>query len=260
MISLFYSDVDRTLLASDYRLPDAVVEGCRNLRSRGVRLVLATARSPKGVLPIATAVHVDLAICFNGAWAGSVNGLKPLFESRLPRDIALSVMEVARDLSVSGMWYDSEEISVVEPDELVEREAEITGEQLVAVGRLDALPGRPFKIMCVGSRPHVDAFDRLKDRFSACCSVVMSNPRLLEITPLGTSKAMAARMIARELQIPREECAAAGDAENDLSLLGWVGRPLAVANAIPEIRKLAEFVGPSADDGGMAAVLEWVLR
>ncbi|TGV44307.1 hypothetical protein EN803_42995, partial [Mesorhizobium sp. M2D.F.Ca.ET.160.01.1.1] len=54
----------------------------------------------------------------------------------------------------------------------------------------------------------------------------------------GTSKQLAADMVAKTLGVPAERCAAAGDAANDLSLLRWAKVRLTVANAIAPIRDM----------------------
>jgi len=47
-----------------------------------------------------------------------------------------------------------------------------------------------------------------------------------------------------------------GDMPNDLPMLAWAGRSVAVANAHPEVLALADEVTASNDDDGVALVLE----
>ena len=101
----------------------------------------------------------------------------------------------------------------------------------------EALPGRPGKIMCVAPLTAMQsAFETMRAAFDEQLSVSGSHPRLLEIGPKGASKRAAAVAIAKELGIDRMDCAAAGDAENDLELLAWAGTAVTVANAVPEAK------------------------
>lgn len=60
--------------------------------------------------------------------------------------------------------------------------------------------------------------------------------------------------LAAELNLGSEECAYAGDDWPDLEVLGWVGLPIAAADAQPEARAAAEFVTASA--GGRVAAAD----
>lgn len=258
-VSLLFSDIDRTILTTDYRLPSEVSEAFGRLRNQGVRLVLASARSPRGVALVARELDVEFAACFNGGWIGNLRSGHAISATTMDRDVALSVMDTAAQSDLSAMWYTSSGVYVTRDDEFVRREAEITGEELTLVDSLDDLPGRPFKIMNVRSSTDPAAFERISNEYSDACSVVMSNWRLLEVTPSNVSKGAAVSAVASAFGVPREACAAAGDAENDIGMLRWAGTPLTVANAIPFILNIAHFIGPSVDEGGMANVVDWLL-
>ena len=47
-----------------------------------------------------------------------------------------------------------------------------------------------------------------------------------------------------------------GDMPNDLPMLAWAGRAVAVANAHPEVLAVADEVTASNDEDGVALVLE----
>ena len=260
MIAALFSDVDQTILTKDYVLPGKVVASFHRARQTGVEAILATARSPNGVVPICRALGVRYAICFNGAWIGQPLENEAMFECVIEREIALAVMAQARKLALTPLWYRSDAVYAVNKNDLAQREADITGEELRESQNLEMLPGQPFKIMC--ARPDLDptGFDALRLRFSSTCEITASNSRLLEITPIGVSKGAAAAQLVAALGINVSNCAAVGDGENDLSLLRWAGTALSVANAIPEIKALAKFTGPSAEEGGLAEVLDWLVE
>lgn len=259
MIQALFSDVDQTILTKSYHLPETVATGFRLIRKAGVEPILATARSPKGVAPICKSLGVQYAICFNGAWIGEPLASHTMFDTTIERGIALDLMAEALRLGLTPLWYRADAVYAVLKNDSAEHEANITGETLHETGTLDALPAQPFKIMC--TRPDLDpgAFETLRQRFSLICEITASNSRLLEITPKGISKGTAAAHLAAALGIVPSRCAAVGDGENDLSLLRWAGMALSVENAIPEIKGLAKFTGPSAEDGGLARVFDWLL-
>lgn len=261
-LRLFVTDVDRTLLTHDHALPSRVAAALSAMQDAGVRVILATARSPAGLRPYAERLRAsDLAICFNGGWIGDVSTAIPLSRQPIERRIALEVMQAAQAAGANPMWFSGSGIHVLDDSEPVAREARITSEPIAIASHIDELPDEPGKIMCVAPSPSDGrAFDLLREQFGFRLSVSASHARLLEIGPQGVSKLTALEAVAGWLGIPREHCAAAGDAENDLGMLGWAGTAVTVGNALPEVRKLASFVGPSCDSGGVADGIAWLMN
>ena len=259
MYTTLFSDVDKTILTSNYDLPLRVVEGLRLARANGIEVVLATARSPMGVAPICRALSIKHAICFNGAWVGEPIAGSVLSKTMITREVALSIMGDARQLGLTALWYATDAVYAVEETLIAHHETNITGESLTISENIFGFPGRPCKIMCVRSDEKDNAFEIIRERFSANCEISASNSRLLEITPKGISKGAAANLFASEKMLEANSCAAVGDGENDISLLRWAGIPLTVANAIPDVLTMAAFSGPSCEEGGLAEVLAWLI-
>ena len=83
-----------------------------------------------------------------------------------------------------------------------------------------------------------------------------SSEALLEISAAGVTKASALAALAARAGIPAAEVVAFGDMPNDLPMLAWAGRAVAVANAHPEVLAVADEVTASNDEDGVALVLE----
>lgn len=259
-IDLLVSDVDRTLLTHTYVLPQTVVRAFGDLRASGVKIVLASARSPEALRPYAERLGLtELAVCFNGGWIGNLETGKTIEDVRIDRSQALGVMRAAKQLSLSALWYGEGGVFSVGHDLVAANEVTVTGERLTTVETVDDLPGEPGKIMYVRNRPQdLDGFEGIRAKFWSTLSVVSSHWRLLEVGPKEVSKRTAIEALCRRLGIEQSACAAAGDAENDLEMLGWASVKLTVANAIEQIRELADFVGPSCDEGGMSVAANWL--
>jgi hydroxymethylpyrimidine pyrophosphatase-like HAD family hydrolase len=83
-----------------------------------------------------------------------------------------------------------------------------------------------------------------------------SREALLEISAPGVTKASALAGLAGRAGISSAQVVAFGDMPNDLPMLAWAGRAVAVANAHPEVLALADEITASNDDDGVALVLE----
>ncbi|HEY1863528.1 MAG TPA: HAD family hydrolase [Roseiarcus sp.] len=261
MPRLLVTDVDRTILTRDHALPSRVEEQLARAKEAGVLLVLATARSPMGVRRYAEQLRPDWTICFNGGWTGDPMSGAALHRSPIKREAALKVMTAALAEGLPAMWFSEAGIHVLEDDEVVRREAAITKEPLHVARNLDDLPDAPGKIMCVAlEAERQQRFELIRASFRDALSISRSHARLLEIGAHGVSKRAAIQILAADLKISPQDCAAAGDAENDLEMLAWAGVALTVENGTPEAKQLAHYVAPSCDVGGMADAVAWLLR
>jgi Cof subfamily protein (haloacid dehalogenase superfamily) len=259
-INLLVSDVDRTLLTHAYDLPANVVHALGRLRAGHIDIVLASARSPEALRPYAARLGaLELAACFNGGWIGNLRTGEAFASTTIARDDALAVMRMARTLGLTALWYGHDRVYACERNSLIEHEVAITGETLVVVENWNQVPAEPGKIMCVReSAKDQSSFEAMTDAFDSRLSLVRSHWRLLEINPKGVSKRVAIQQLSRHRGVSQENCAAAGDAENDVEMLRWAAVALTVDNAIDEIKSFADFIGPSCDEGGMALAADWL--
>ena len=83
-----------------------------------------------------------------------------------------------------------------------------------------------------------------------------TNNGLVEIVPLGISKATGVEELARPQGITAEDVVAFGDMPNDVPMLRWAGLGVAMGNAHPDAVAAADEVTASNTDDGVARVLE----
>jgi hypothetical protein len=87
-------------------------------------------------------------------------------------------------------------------------------------------------------------------------TVVLSGDQAVEVTAVGVNKAAGLAELAEELGIEADQVVAFGDYPNDVPMLAWAGRGVAVANAHAEVLAIADEVTASNDEDGVALVLE----
>jgi Cof subfamily protein (haloacid dehalogenase superfamily) len=83
-----------------------------------------------------------------------------------------------------------------------------------------------------------------------------TNNGLIEVLPLGISKATGVAELARPLGITEDEVVAFGDMPNDIPMISWAGLGVAMGNAHPELIEVADEVTAPNSDDGLARVLE----
>lgn len=78
----------------------------------------------------------------------------------------------------------------------------------------------------------------------------------IEVNAEGVHKGMALLKLGEIFGISREEIAAFGDGSNDTMMLKTVGMGVAMANAMPEVKKAADRLTDSNDEEGVARFIE----
>jgi Cof subfamily protein (haloacid dehalogenase superfamily) len=86
--------------------------------------------------------------------------------------------------------------------------------------------------------------------------VTTSGTSFVELTPPGGDKALGVARLCEKLGIAAADVVAFGDNNNDLSMLAWAGRGIAMANATSEALAIADEVTLSNTEYGVAVVLE----
>lgn len=88
--------------------------------------------------------------------------------------------------------------------------------------------------------------------------VMMAGEGLVELLPLGLSKATGLSLAARRLKVTAAQTIAFGDMPNDVPMFGWAGYGVAMENAHADLKAVADELTASNDEDGIAVVLERV--
>ncbi len=78
----------------------------------------------------------------------------------------------------------------------------------------------------------------------------------LHITNIYASKKHAIEVLKNMLGVKTEEIIGIGDSYNDLALFESVGLRVAMGNAVPELKAMADYIAPSVEEDGVADVIE----
>ena len=79
---------------------------------------------------------------------------------------------------------------------------------------------------------------------------------MVDFTHAEATKATAVRRFAELNGIEPSQIIAAGDSYNDIPLLEACGLRIAMGNAVPELKALADYVAPSVDQDGLATAID----
>lgn len=101
-----------------------------------------------------------------------------------------------------------------------------------------------------------DVLPALVARFGEAIYITRSHPRLVEGMALGVNKGQALRQLCTLLQIDLDRVLAIGDNDNDIPLIQAAGYGVAMGNASPGLKAVADWVAPTIAEDGAAVALE----
>ena len=129
------------------------------------------------------------------------------------------------------------------------------------VGDLVAwLAGPPTKLVCVGEPAELDAVEaRMKAHFGDRLYISKSLPYFLEFAAAGVTKGAGLDFLSAHMGFTPEQTIAFGDGENDVELVEWASFGIAVENAHTRVKAVADWICPSAEEEGVAQVIEALL-
>ncbi len=253
-------DLDGTLLDDSRRLSCGTEQTIRNVRNRGVRVVIASARPPRTVRDIYTALELDtLQINYNGALihdplTGRRIHYQPL-DGELAMTIAADARKHAADIVVSVEILDKWYTDRFEPRFATETSRLFRPD---VIAPLPTFLNQPItKLMLLGV-PDVIAilYDKLTRRYAEVTRQVMCDDHLIQIMHPSVNKGDALGRVAAYYGITPERIMAIGDAPNDIDMFDHAGLSIAVGNAWPAVKADADVIVPPNNNDGVAAALQ----
>jgi Cof subfamily protein (haloacid dehalogenase superfamily) len=263
-VRLIASDLDGTLFSSAHRATPRTVAAVNAARDAGIHVVAVTGRSwfRGAALATSTGARLHHFIGSNGGHridlATGTLDERLCFSSTVVQSVVTSISTL---LGPVGFGFELDEGLVWDERfvELSPMSIEGTRRQVTAPPhhRLTEV-GKIFVIHPAVER--VELVDLIEPLVPAEINVTTSGAVFAELTPVGADKGAALARLAGELGIDRSESVAFGDNQNDLSMLAWAGRGIAMANALPTVKAAADETTASNDDHGVAEVIEAILR
>jgi Cof subfamily protein (haloacid dehalogenase superfamily) len=249
-------DLDGTLLRSDGTISQRTRDAIRAVRAAGVVVVIVTARGPSSVTELAHDAGIEgSAICSNGALIIDLANGEILRERLLETELAMQLVHGLRERLPGIVFAVEHQAFAHEPGFAAWGWEPPAGTRVADA--LELLAGPATKLILRHTDHEVEAIAAVARELAGNgATVVQSGADAIEVTAAGVNKAAGLAEVADELGIDAADVIAFGDFPNDVPMLAWAGRGVAVANAHAEVLAVANEVTASNDDDGVAVVLE----
>ncbi len=256
-------DIDGTLLkwvdgpSEDYEAISAPVhDAVHRALDAGAHVVLASGRSPHGMTGIADLLRIPReesdrlwVVASNGAVVFRYPPMDVVHEETF--DAAPAVAAVLQHhphalVAVEERGVGGYRVNRVFP------EGELTGEQIIT--HVDDIVGQPVsRVIVRDPEATAEDFVELAARLGLHgTDYVVGWTAWLDLSPVGVSKASGLQHVCDKIGLAATDVLAIGDGRNDIEMLRWSGRGVAMGQAVDEVKAAADHVTASVVDEGAA--------
>ena len=257
-------DIDGTLLkwvdgpTDDYEtISEPVYDAVHRALDAGAHVVLSSGRSPHGMTTIADLLHLPRegadrlwVVASNGAVVFRYPPMEVVHEETF--DAAPAVAAVLEHhpealVAVEERGVGGYRVNRVFP------EGELSGEQLIT--EVGDIVGEPVSRVIIRD-PHATADDFIE--LAAKLGLhgtdyVVGWTAWLDLSPVGVSKASGLQHVCDAIGgLGAADVLAIGDGRNDIEMLRWAGRGVAMGQSVDEVKAAADHVTASVHDEGAA--------
>ncbi|MFD9813114.1 HAD family hydrolase [Streptomyces sp. NPDC059080] len=256
---LIATDLDGTLLREDGTISDRTRAALATATAAGAAHIVVTGRAVPWTRHILEGLdYRGIAVCGQGAQVYHAGERRLLTSVTLDRQLA--------GLAIAKIETEAGSLRLAASRDGIEGEVLVGPGYRYKEGPLPALPIEDHAELWTApvnkvylQHPTLDD-DALAQVARATAGdlvgVTVSGPGIVELLPLGLTKVTGLSLAARRLGAKADSTIAFGDMPNDLTMFAWAAHGVAMANAHPELKAVADEVTASNEDDGIAVVLE----
>lgn len=263
-VKIVFLDLDGTLLNSDSAVSDENLQSILKAKEKGIKVLFATGRSTWSVTKLLEDVlqkhNISLypGVYLNGCVAYDENG-SVLLQKLLSPDVVKDVLSFVKEHNLLKyvVWYDINKNYCVEHNEYVDHVVKLKDTEPELIKEEDIEKLGVYKILfCIENTMFKEIFELCKKKFANKANVSNSLHSYIEIFDMSTNKAKGIEKICEYYNIDMNSALVCGDGENDIEMLNGVKYSVAVANAAPTAKKVANYIGPKNVDNAVAHILK----
>lgn len=258
MYKLIAIDVDDTLINDDKIVTEATQQALEQAIAKGVTVTLATGRMYASAQAIARQIGMNVPlITYQGSLVKNLLDGHVLYERSVPQDAARRIWQYAEEHGLHLQLYIDDQLYVQVDNEKTQSYAGLSKIPYIVEPDFSKLIDQPSTKMLIIDEP--DYLDEvaveLRDLLGSGVHITKSKPHFLEIMHSEGTKGHALTYLAEHFGCDLSEVMAIGDAWNDREMLEVAGLGVAMGNAVPSLKEIADEITLSNNDDGVAHVI-----
>lgn len=264
MYKMLVLDLDGTLVNSHKEITPNTYNALMKAQQSGIHLVLASGRPVDSIRPLADLLQLErfggFVISYNGARIINWSTGEVLHQEVLPPEVLPALYEYSHISQLPILVYQNGCVLTEDSDNSYVDQVSFTNKMPIkkAVNFLKEIRHPLHKCLMVGDPIDLHQWEmKMAAELGTKMNIYRSSPFILELVPLGVDKAKAIAVLTDYLGVSRDEVIAAGDGYNDRSMIEYAGLGVAMKNAVPEVKEIADFITEfSNDKDGLVEVIE----
>ena len=242
-IKAIITDLDRTLLHTDKSLSEYTVEVLKKCKAQGIKVMAATARPERSITDYDVAIGFDAVTVMNGA--------KVMIGDKV---MTYGIPDALAEEMLAKVCGRKEFLFSVETGEILYARDHIPEFEYTVHTDFPSLPvgETAYKILVSGE----GAAEFVKENLVDGLHCTVANGYLVQIMSETANKRNGVKVMLSAFGIAPEEAVYFGDDFDDAESMQFCGLGVAVENAIPEVRAIADEVTACNDADGVARWLE----
>ncbi len=272
-IKVIIMDVDGTLTNGKKVVTPKTKEALLKAEEAGAILILASGRPTSGLMDLAKELKMDqhhgLLVSYNGSKVVDCETNETLFNQALSIEEGKAVLEHMKSFDRVRPMIDKDGYMFVnnvydnwitwkgEPFDVIQYESRGGKFKLCEIDDLAEFVDFPLnKILTTSDPEYLQAhYQEMMEPFKETLSCMFTGDFYFEFTAQGIDKAKALDTVLIPMGYKKEEMIAFGDGHNDASMVKYAGVGVAMANAVQDLKDIADEVTLSNEEDGIAVSL-----
>lgn len=267
-MKILFTDLDGTLLNNQSMISEKTKAFLDGFIHAGNKLALSSGRPLHSILEVKELAGLDypgiLIIAYNGALIFDCDSQSAIIEKRLPLSYVSYLQAQAKAQKLHIQTYtDNAVVNTADDEEIRFYRKRIHLPLIIADDYASFLEKGPLKMLAINLYDHgrLTAFcDSIAGWAEDKIQYIFSNDYYLELFVKDAGKGNAVRYVCDYFNIPASDTYAAGDAENDISMLKAAGCGIAMLNAAPKVKESADAITlKDNDNDGLSEYLQTII-
>ena len=241
-----FFDLDGTLLNEDKVVLESAKRAVHALQEKGIYTAISTGRSPQMFDWLLEELNINSYVSMNGQHV--IFEGQEIYSNPMDSDVLHDLSNLAKSKG-HGLTYSNHKkfkVSVENHPHIIPSfESLKLGYPQVEAEFYKRSPVHQVQLYC--ERRDAQLYvERYSDH-----TFISWGDYASDMLPKGSSKAVGVQKMLEKLGIQKENSYAFGDGTNDFEMFALVGTGIAMGNAVPELKAVADYVTSSCSENGI---------